>query len=64
MSNEQERLVAASISEWMEQEAGCEAVLDSEQTGEMRTYLLDNYDALQAAARDWLAARAQESEDA
>lgn len=62
MSNERERLVAASISEWMEQEAGCEAVLDSEQTGEMLSYLLDNYEALQQAAREWLAAQPQEGE--
>lgn len=64
MSDARERLVSASIGEWMEQEAGAEAVLDREQAGDMLSYLLDNYDALQEAARAWLVAHPQEGEDA
>lgn len=54
--DKREEIVSASIGEWMEQQTGTEAVLNQEASAETLQYLLDNYDALQQAAREWLAA--------
>lgn len=56
-----EEIVSASIGEWMEQQTGAEAVLNQEVAGEMLHYLLDNYEALQQAARAWIAEHPEES---
>ncbi len=58
--DKREEIVSASIGEWMEQQDGCEAVLSQEAASEMLQYLLDNYDALQEAARAWIAAHPDE----
>ena len=58
--DKREEIVSASIGEWMEQQTGGEAILDQEQSSDILQYMLDNYDALQQAARAWIAAHPEE----
>ncbi len=53
--DEQEKIVSASIAEWMENQTGGEAILDQEQVGEMLTCWHDHYSEIQQAARRWIA---------